>query len=179
VNEFGRANLTVDLSQNRVNAQFASRRPSNLSVAFLRHDARCPRAVAATKVRRYLLLAMRSARWCFILFQAIWLGVMMPGHVRGAFTMPGTASALRASAGADEESCCASRVSHESEGRPTQDQKSRCAMCHFAAGLSTPPVVSFAHADLGLVSLLPLPPPQVVSFERFPLPYDATAPPRV
>jgi hypothetical protein len=116
---------------------------------------------------------MRAARWVFLVFQLVWLNAIMPGHTRGAIPLPGSSPSCEGG-----HSCCAGR-SQAGKKAPTPDEKRRCAICYFAAGLSLPPVVLLDHVVLGLVALLPLPPPVRPVFQAPPTPYDALAPPLV
>ncbi|MGH7215074.1 MAG: DUF2946 family protein [Tepidisphaeraceae bacterium] len=111
-----------------------------------------------------------------VLLQALWLNVVIPGHTRGAFTMPGSRGRCETS------KCCGTRAATGDEQRqrtPTPDERARCAVCYFAAGLSTPPVALRAPVVLGLCELLPLPPPVVVESLEFTPTYLGRAPPAV
>ena len=117
---------------------------------------------------------MRSLRWSFILFQLLWLNAVLPGHTRGAVTMPGSTPAA---AGAGD-SCCS--TSHDAKKQsPTPDQQKRCAVCYFAIGLHLPPAISFDQLQLGLISTLPIPPPAAFDSARTILPFHGRAPPAV
>jgi hypothetical protein len=120
---------------------------------------------------------MRSIRWSLILFQLLWLNVILPGHTRGSITIPGS----KPSCGQVSNSgsgCCSAKAKQKSES-PTPEQKSRCAFCYFAMGMSTPPVVEFNHQLFGLLTLLPIPPPEVAESPCIVLPYHGRAPPLV
>lgn len=117
---------------------------------------------------------MRRLRWSFILFQLLWLNAVVPGHTRGAVTMPGSTPA----AAREADSCC-DESHHGKKQSPTPDQQKRCAVCYFAIGIHLPPVVSFDHLQLGLIGTLPIPPPVTFESTRAILPYHGRAPPAV
>src|SRR5687767_1836769 len=96
---------------------------------------------------------MRTIRWAFILFQCIWLNTVMPGHTRGVVTLPGSEASCHIE---QASKCCPNeKGNNDSDSRaPTGDQKQRCAVCYFAAGLSTPPPVVFWQPVAGHVQIL-------------------------
>src|SRR5690349_10527637 len=110
---------------------------------------------------------MRRMRWAFILFQAVWLNVVLPGHTRGIVTVDGRSHA-----------CCA--VSHPSKPHapaPTPSDASRCAICYFAAGCDAPTIITIDLRPTGSSIALhrpPCAPPVRLLLIRA---YDATAPP--
>ena len=105
---------------------------------------------------------MRSLRWAFIFFQCLWLNVVVPGHTRGAFAMPGSKTVGSA---VESDSCCATK--HARPGTPEKSDKpldrDRCAVCHYALGLTLPPVFSFDHQPAGLVGVAPVLPVETPS----------------
>ena len=92
---------------------------------------------------------MRAARWCFILFQLVWLNAFLPGHTRGIVTVPGGAASA---AGAAEHSCCAhaNPSPQDGEDSPAPDRRARCAVCFFAASMAAAPVYVSPLAPLHL-----------------------------
>lgn len=116
---------------------------------------------------------MRPLRWAFILFQFAWLNVVLPGHTRGSITVPGTKPTAPA--------CCAghqagSRTPAENQ-QPTPADRANCAICYFAAGMSTPPPVIVAPMPRGVVAILPLPAPEILISSDYPAAYHGRAPP--
>lgn len=101
---------------------------------------------------------MRTLRWAFIFFQCLWLNVVVPGHTRGAMAVPGSkrVGAVVSNAGG----CCKAKSASQQEA-PLDP--SRCAVCHYALGLSLPPVYSYDHRPAGLIGLLPVPAVQSVA----------------
>jgi hypothetical protein len=117
---------------------------------------------------------MRLARWLFIAFQFSWMNIALPGHTRGAITLPG--------AKASEHACCSAGRSDQSDptprqGQPTPSDRARCAICYFAVGISTPPPVLVAPTPNSFVELLPVPAPLDVEFAPQLLTYHGRAPP--
>jgi hypothetical protein len=104
----------------------------------------------------------RAACAAFIFYQMVWLGAVVPGHVRGKYTLPGTESAACDQGGG--HTCCpgppAADKHPDEQQQPSPADRARCAVCYFAAGLSTPPALDYDLAPSGLVSVLTPPPPQ-------------------
>ena len=99
---------------------------------------------------------MRAVRWCFIIFQCVWLNAVLPGHTRGVVTLPGTTDAQASRV--EAHACCAGATksdSHDQRG-PTPKQRDRCAVCFFAAHMATPPPALAPPAALGLSEILPV-----------------------
>jgi hypothetical protein len=115
----------------------------------------------------------RTGRVLLILWQAWCLNVFLPAHTRGAMTVPDVKHAA-----AGGHACCAhgEKPSNPSD-KPTPDQRSRCAVCYFAAGLTTPAVVDYRLFEFGAVEMLEVPPPNVAVSSAYPLPYYACGPP--
>lgn len=98
------------------------------------------------RVTRILALA-----WVFV-----WFGIVLPGHDRGAITLP-----TPAQAGASEEATCPLCVATGSAETDAGDDKecpapsgACCAVCQFMATLSTPPVFVFDPPDTDLLDML-------------------------
>jgi hypothetical protein len=95
----------------------------------------------------------RPGHLALIVFQALWLNVIVPGHTRGIVTLPGTECG---SAHEGQESCCAEQprpACHADGGRQDSEHPyrrpdaSHCAICSFSARLSTPPVIDLRLTD--------------------------------
>jgi hypothetical protein len=110
----------------------------------------------------------RAGALALLLYEALFLNVLVPVHTRGAIT-------LNASSGS---SCCASHETRSTPKQaPSEKDRQNCAVCNFAARMSTPPVICHQLPELGLAQVLPLPTPDVaVSLERA-LPYLSRGPP--
>lgn len=120
---------------------------------------------------------MRWCCWSLILFQFLWLNVIIPGHTRGAITIPDSSSAGGETAAAD--TCCAVPASPADgeDGRPTPDERRRCAVCYLAAGYTIPPVFTIDLAPVGLIACIPLRAAAQVASRHIPLPYFPAGPP--
>lgn len=82
---------------------------------------------------------MRFSRWIFIFCQFLWLNVILPGHTRGAYTVPDGARQ-------SVSTCCESHdePSDSQDGKiPSDSDRQRCAMCFMIAGLTVAPPVIF------------------------------------
>ena len=126
----------------------------------------------------------RAALIAFIAWQALWLNVVLPGHTRGAITLPGAADRSGADVSCDAEAahaCCSAPASRDDAGDgprvPTPGERARCAICYFATGLSIPPAVELAPTPLGTIALLPVPAPDLAPASDFPPTYRGRAPP--
>ena len=124
------------------------------------------------RLHRNILAALRSrpAAAVLLVYQALFLNVLLPGHTRGAITLDGK----------HVPACCCDRDPRPT-GRPpavpSQRDRDHCAICQFAAGLT--PVLFFrvTLAAVGLLRRLPVPPrPVVGSLDLIPT-YLARGPP--
>jgi hypothetical protein len=61
-----------------------------------------------------------------VIFEAIWLNAFLPGHTRGIVTI-------------GESTCCASK--HKDKKSEQQDRVKHCAVCFFAARLTSSPTL--------------------------------------
>lgn len=67
---------------------------------------------------------MRPVCWALILFQVLFLNLFVPGHTRGAITLPGTP---------EKSSCCEIKASCGEKKMPTQEDRKCCAVCFLAS----------------------------------------------
>jgi hypothetical protein len=128
----------------------------------------------------------RAFRVAMIVFQAVWLNAILPGHTRGVVTLPGgrddcAACATVVSTATDR--CCLTGNRHD---RPTHGKApispgraGRCAICHFAARLTVPPTIDLRPPALELAAVCPTEPSHRCVSLRFVPPYDACGPPAV
>jgi hypothetical protein len=116
----------------------------------------------------------RPGHLALVVFQAIWLNVVLPGHTRGALPLAGTdcdACLHRA-----EPHCCPPRQ-QPPQDRPTSKQKANCALCAFAARVTPPPPITAAPVPSPCSVALAESPAQVVaSLDCLPT-YYANGPP--
>jgi hypothetical protein len=109
-------------------------------------------------------MSSRVLRIAILLFEALWLNVIVPGHTRGIVVFaPGVnAASCPACQTAAVDTCpfCAGTNPAGSSKTPTQQDRSNCAICQFMAHLSLPPVYDFRPAALKQLELLPVPQPQ-------------------
>lgn len=123
-----------------------------------------------------------TMHWAVLVWFALWMGVIMPGHTRGAVRLPGMDEAP------DGASCCCSADSgcdttdggDENDKTPADPAKC-CAICYVNATLNTPPPLTLYTPYLGqldeiaYVSHGGIAPHQCL----VPDPYRARPPPRV
>ena len=104
-----------------------------------------------------------------VVFQSLWLTVILPGHTRGAITLPGYK--------ADADKCC----KHETpkQEAPSKDRASHCAVCFFAARLSMPVAIDMAPQELARCGQHEAPVPEIVASLELQLTYLGRAPPTV
>lgn len=125
--------------------------------------------------KKYRPMSSRAFRILFIAFQAFWLNVVLPGHTRGEVTLP--CSMDRGCEVAVSTRPCCAATGKQAPGAPTPDQKSRCAICFFAAHVTPPPVVDFAPVVLELLYVRPVASPHSVESADIRLTYLGRAPP--
>lgn len=102
----------------------------------------------------------RTFRLSLLLFQILWLNVIVPGHRRGAVSVEG-GRCEHCAAIADSESgatsnrlaACHRRASHHLPTAPS-DGAAHCAICFFAARISPAIAVDYTHPPLRYVALL-------------------------
>ncbi|HYO11029.1 MAG TPA: DUF2946 family protein [Tepidisphaeraceae bacterium] len=101
-----------------------------------------------------------------LLFEALWLNVVLPGHTRGAVALAGGGCGATSI-----DSCCSparsAAGSTAAGGRseapdPSGDRASRCAVCAFAAKLTTPVDLDLRLPPLARVATLAVPAPPAV-----------------
>ena len=94
----------------------------------------------------------RYLRIAVLIFQALWFGVLVPGHRRGVIALPGEQSFAALS---QERSCCAVDGSEHrhSPQIPCRDPAQHCAICHLAMRLSTPPEIDIVLPPCGLAEV--------------------------
>jgi hypothetical protein len=112
----------------------------------------------------------RFGRISLLLFQALWLNVIIPGHTRGALTLPSTSSSAA--------SCCSHRDVDQKNApaKPAKDA-SRCAICFFAARLSLPDTIDLTPPPLKLVTVIDAPKVRSLDVATPPAPFHGRAPP--
>jgi hypothetical protein len=116
----------------------------------------------------------RIGRIALLIFQALWLNVILPGHTRGIITLPGAACPDLGS------SCCARSKATQQNGPAKPNRRpGACAVCFFAARLATPDVVDLTPPPLGLVAVLDVPAVQSMPRAAMPLAFDSRGPPAV
>ena len=101
----------------------------------------------------------RAFRVALLVFEALWLNVIVPGHQRGVVRLPGESCPACEADSAPRE-CChaqATRQSIPTKHKPAGDPAQHCAICYFAARLCTPPVIDLSPPPLRLVEQLPVP----------------------
>jgi hypothetical protein len=128
----------------------------------------------------------RALRLAVLVFQALWLNVIVPGHRRGIVQMPGAVSdpsgqnTSNSSTGGETCPFCVGSPTQKTPGNPNAPAPAaNCAICFFAAHLSVPPVIDFAPPLLCLARVVPATAPMAAPFTRIPLVLHDRAPPVV
>ena len=120
----------------------------------------------------------RTLRITLLLFQALWLNVIVPGHTRGQVALPG-------------ESCdtCERRVAvdtcceMEPGGKPREAPASKgdpalhCSICFFAARVTAPEYVDLTPPALRFAHLAPVPTADIRTSVAVVPTYDGRGPP--
>ena len=110
---------------------------------------------------------VRRIVWPVILFQFVWLNIVLPVHTRGIVTVGESC---------DAGSCCAHKVD-KSHKTPTREDQKHCAICAFAAALSIPPAFDSTLDLLGPGRLADIRQPDLVQVVRIALTVHERAPP--
>ncbi len=94
-----------------------------------------------------------------LVYQAVFLNVVLPGHTRGAVTLDGkhTAGGPCCCCGGDEGTT--RRPVGQGPAGPSRRDRDHCAICSFAARVTPPPAFDFRLPPLGLLERLPPPVP--------------------
>ncbi len=105
-----------------------------------------------------------------VVYQFLFLNVLLPGHTRGAVTLDGKHVA---------RCCCdsGSAASEKSPAGPSQRDRDHCAICSFAARVTPPEVFVLRLDPNGLLAILPPPTPTVVRSVEHVRTYLGTGPP--
>jgi len=122
-------------------------------------------------------LRSRGLRLAVLCFQFLWLNIVIPGHRRGIVQLPGSGPSCCESAAspAPLRPCCQKASKQPTPTR--SDPVSRCAICFFAAHLSTAPAIDFTHPPLRLIARTEPPAPaRALPADFFPT-YFACGPP--
>jgi hypothetical protein len=84
----------------------------------------------------------KSVSVFLLVFQSIFLNIIVPGHTRGVITLSGKSSVnSMADLGCPQCCCCECKTPQGTPDKiPSDKDRSECAICHFAAALSLPPV---------------------------------------
>ena len=115
----------------------------------------------------------RAGCIALLIFQALWLNVILPGHTRGIITLPGSRADAASSA------CCAnSKAKHDGPAKPTP-RPAACAVCFFAARLTLPDVVDLSPPALGLLETLDIPLTEQLPHAPSLIPFNGRGPPLV
>jgi hypothetical protein len=114
----------------------------------------------------------RSFCGVFLLYQAFFLNVFVPGHTRGIVQLPGSHMVMP---------CCCGMGAGDSKKSPTdkdkQNRAENCAICAFAARLTIPPTIDLTLPPLEKLGLIEQLSPRQIELPAFPLRYHGRAPP--
>ena len=111
----------------------------------------------------------RALRILLLVFEALWLNVLVPGHRRGVVPLPGERCVACEPA---NRRCPADR----GPSKPV-DPAAHCAICYFAARLSPPPAVDLAPPRPQMLCAAEPTPPHVRAAIPFLPTYDGRGPP--
>ena len=106
-----------------------------------------------------------------LLFQALWLNVIVPGHTRGVITLPGFEPAPRQAQASASHGCCSSPSPSDpsDDPQPGDGRAANCAICFFAARLTLPPAIDLTPAPLTLLEIRNFPRAQaLISLDPIP-----------
>jgi hypothetical protein len=124
-------------------------------------------------------MRLRAARVLLLAFEIVWLNVIVPGHHRGVVSLPGEACP-NCTALADSPLRCATCAKpHRDDSHPARDAAAHCAVCHFAARVTLPPVIDLTPPKLELLESQPMAAVATPLSIHHVLTYDGRAPPLV
>ena len=114
--------------------------------------------------------------------QAFWLLVVLPGHTRGAWTVPGYSAAdacctPAAADAADAKKCCSEPQSPENGENDPAKRLSHCAVCHIAVRMVVAPPPDLAPTPSGPAEHVAAAVPGAVPSRVVLRTYDSTGPP--
>jgi hypothetical protein len=115
----------------------------------------------------------RGLHFAILLFQALWLNVIVPGHQRGIVQLSGSDKSQPAAC-----PFCTPQAPTPKNGKPIPPE-GNCAICFFAAHLSVPPVVDLSLQPLRLLHILPGETAENLFSRQIFLPFDGRGPPTV
>lgn len=86
----------------------------------------------------------RGTSIILLLFQALWLNVVLPGHTRGIVQMPQPSDA--------SDSCCAGpkKAAEDDTSHERQERAANCAVCFFAARMTVAAAIDLRPPPLEL-----------------------------
>jgi hypothetical protein len=124
----------------------------------------------------FRLFRSRHFRVAMLVFQFVWLNVIVPGHRRGVVALPGGhCAACEEGAARNSQPTC---PSDSKSGRHLPgDPAAHCAICFFAARLSPAVAYDFTHPPLRLSGFVPQTAIPIVHCPEFSLTYYGRAPP--
>jgi hypothetical protein len=122
----------------------------------------------------------RTLRVTFLLFQALWLNVIVPGHRRGEVALPGEACAACQSAQASSDDCCPAGAEQRRQDShpPKGDPARHCSICYFAARVTPPPVIDLTPPPIRFAHAAPVPVTDIRKSIAAVMTYDGRAPPK-
>ena len=120
----------------------------------------------------------RTLRITILVFQALWLNVIVPGHRRGQVALPGETCAACEKPVSVAECCDMERGSkHQDAPAPKGDPAQHCAICFFTARVTPPDVIDLTPPPLRFAYRAPVLAAEIrTSITDVPT-YDGRAPP--
>ena len=91
----------------------------------------------------------RTLRVLVLVFQALWLNVIVPGHRRGVVALPGESCAACERGKVAEGECCEMDGGKQRQEAPKGDPALHCAVCYFAARVTPAEFVDLSLPPLG------------------------------
>lgn len=111
----------------------------------------------------------RAFRVFLLALIAVWFGVVVPLHPRGAIKLGGEC-------GPSAKACCHADKSSGRDSKP-KPADSQCAICHFLAALDLPSSIGMDVPPLGLIEQVKPPAPQAAPVIAYLSPASERGPP--
>ena len=121
----------------------------------------------------------RTLRIAFLLFQALWLNVIVPGHQRGVVALPGESCASCEQSDGSDSKCCEMEQAGKRQDTPAPkgDPALHCAICYFAARVTPPEYIDLTPPPLRFAHQAPIPVAEIRTSIAVVPTYDGRAPP--
>jgi hypothetical protein len=95
----------------------------------------------------------KSVAIFLLVFQSVFLNIIVPGHTRGVITLSGKVTVGSIA----DLGCpfCPQPIRKDPKKAPTSQDRAQCAICQLAIRITHAPVIDFRLGELGLLEVVP------------------------